>query len=155
VSNKSDLYKPGHQSEQLHRNIGENVTIGRQPVICRQQTNFGAGVRETSLLVMQNVGQLPNVMESTLFGQHQCIARWLSIKRKLITFNQYSQDIEKFADLLNVAIVNLKKAKHTMDGMLYMKLQQKLPAVMLASYHRWFFENHKLECVEVLQEYVV
>ena len=39
--------------------------------------------------------------------------------------------------------------------MLYIKLQQKLPATMLASYHRWLFENHKLECVEVLREYVV
>ena len=39
--------------------------------------------------------------------------------------------------------------------MLYMKLQQKLPASMLANYHRWLFENRKIECVEVLREYVV
>ena len=48
------------------------------------------------------------------------------------------KDIEKFADLLDVAIVNLKEANRTaelQDGMLYMKLQQKLPASMLANYH--------------------
>ena len=69
-----------------------------------------------------------------------------------------SKDIEKFADLLDVAIVNLKEANRTVElgeGMLYMKLQQKFPTPMLASYHRWLFENHKLECVEVLREYVV
>ena len=39
--------------------------------------------------------------------------------------------------------------------MLYMKLQQKLPASMLVNYHRWLFENRKIECVAVLCEYVV
>ena len=46
------------------------------------------------------------------------------------------EDIEKFADLLDVAIVNLKEANRTeelQDGILYMKLQQKLPASMLAN----------------------
>jgi len=51
-----------------------------------------------------------------------------------------SKDIEKYADLLDIAIVNLKEANHLeelRDGLLYMKLQKKLPASMLASYHRW------------------
>ena len=54
---------------------------------------------------------------------------------------------------LDVAIVNLKEANCTVelgDGMLYIKLQQKLPAARLASYHRWLFETHKLKCVEIL-----
>ena len=48
------------------------------------------------------------------------------------------KDIEKFADLLDVAIVNLKEAnrlEELQDGLLYMKLQKKLPATMLATYH--------------------
>jgi len=69
-----------------------------------------------------------------------------------------SKDIEKYADLLDVAIVNLKESNRTeelKDGMLYIKLQKKLPAQMLAAYHRWVFENHRVECVEVLREWVI
>ena len=54
----------------------------------------------------------------------------------------HSESHEDIADLLDVAIVNLKEANRTtelQDGMLYMKLQQKLPASMLANYHRWLF----------------
>ena len=69
-----------------------------------------------------------------------------------------SKDIEKYADLLDVAIVNLKESNRSeelKDGMLYIKLQKKLPAPMLAAYHRWVFENHRVECVEVLREWVI
>ena len=68
------------------------------------------------------------------------------------------KDIEKFADLLDVAIVNLKEAnrlEELQDGLLYMKLQKKLPATMLAAYHRWIFENRKKESVEVLREWAI
>ena len=47
--------------------------------------------------------------------------------------------MEKYADLLDIAIVNLKEANHLdelRDGLLYMKLQKKLPASMLTRYHR-------------------
>jgi len=68
-----------------------------------------------------------------------------------------SRDIEKFADLLDIAIVNLKESNRSeelKDGM-YIKLQKKLPATMLASYHRWVFDNHRIECVEVLCKWVI
>ena len=62
------------------------------------------------------------------------------------------KDMEKYADLLNIAIINLKEAnclEELRDGLLYMKLQKKLPALMLTRYHRWIYENHKIESVEV------
>ena len=68
------------------------------------------------------------------------------------------KDMEKYADLLDIAIVNLKEANHfeeLRDGLLYMKLQKKLPASMLTRYHRWIYENHKIELVEVLREWVI
>ena len=68
------------------------------------------------------------------------------------------KDIEKFADLLDVAIVNLKETHYPeelRDGMLYIKLQKKLPTQMLAAYHRWVFENYKIDNVEVLREWIV
>ena len=36
-----------------------------------------------------------------------------------------------------------------------MKLQKKFPASMLTQYHRWIFENHKIESVEVLRKWVI
>lgn len=54
-----------------------------------------------------------------------------------------SKDIERYADLLDIAIVNLKEANRSeelQNGLLYTK---KLPATMLAAYHRWIFENKK------------
>ena len=69
-----------------------------------------------------------------------------------------SKDIERYADLLDIAIVNLKEANRSeelQDGLLYMKLQKKLPATMLAAYHRWIFENRKKESVEVLREWAI
>ena len=55
-----------------------------------------------------------------------------------------ARDLDKFADLLDIAIINLKEANQTQelgDGSLYAKLQRKLPEAMLARYHRWIFEN--------------
>ena len=69
-----------------------------------------------------------------------------------------SKDIERYADLLDIAIVNLKEANRSeelQDGLLYMKLQKKLPTTMLAAYHRWIFENRKRESVEVLREWAI
>ena len=55
-----------------------------------------------------------------------------------------AKDLEKFADLLDVAIINLKEAGQNQelgDGSPYNKLQRKLSESMLAQYHRWAFEN--------------
>ena len=41
------------------------------------------------------------------------------------------------------------------DGLLYVKLQKKLPTSMLARYHRWIYEKYKIESVEVLREWVI
>ena len=51
----------------------------------------------------------------------------------------YAKDIEKFADLLDVAVMNLKEAgrfEELANGSLYLKLQRKVPESMLARYHR-------------------
>jgi len=68
------------------------------------------------------------------------------------------KDLEKYADMLDIAIVNLKEAncyEELRDGLLYMKLQKKLPTVMLTNYHRWIYEYHKVESVETLREWVI
>ena len=68
------------------------------------------------------------------------------------------KEIEKFTDPLDITIVNLKEANRSEDlndGLLYLKLQKKLPTSMLSSYHRWIFEKQKPESVESLREWVL
>ena len=68
------------------------------------------------------------------------------------------KELEKFADLLDITIVNLKEANRSEelnDGLLYLKLQKKLPTSMLSTYHRWIFEKQKSESVESLREWVL
>ena len=66
--------------------------------------------------------------------------------------------MEQFSDLLNVAIINLRASRqcHKLGtGSLYVKLQRNLPEMMLASYHRWIFENNHLESVETMSDWIV
>ena len=69
-----------------------------------------------------------------------------------------AKDLEQFADLLDSAVISLHEAgKHTElgDGFLYITLQRKLPQSMLASYHRWVYENDISESVITLKTWVV
>ena len=70
----------------------------------------------------------------------------------------YAKDIEKFADLLDIAVINLKEAgrqDELRNGSLYVKLQKKIPESMLPRYHRWIFEKREDESVEVLREWII
>ena len=69
-----------------------------------------------------------------------------------------AKDLEQFAELLDVAIINLRESRqyHKLGtGSLYVKLQRKLPEMILANYHRWIFENNHLESVETLRDWLV
>ena len=69
-----------------------------------------------------------------------------------------AKDIEDFADLLDIAMINLKEAgqhQELGDGSLYTKLQGKMPEPMLARYHRWVFEYNKEESVLALREWIM
>ena len=58
----------------------------------------------------------------------------------------------------DVSIINLRKPHlyHKLEtGSSYVRLQRKLPEMMLASYHRWIIENNHLESVETLRGWIV
>ena len=58
----------------------------------------------------------------------------------------------------DVLIINLRKPHlyHKLEtGSSYVRLQRKLPEMMLASYHRWLIENNHLESVEILRDWIV
>ncbi|XP_070560350.1 uncharacterized protein [Ptychodera flava] len=70
----------------------------------------------------------------------------------------YSRDIERFADLLDIAVVNLKESGRNDElgnGSLYTKLQKKMTESMLTQYHRWIFEKNKVESVETLRDWII
>ena len=69
-----------------------------------------------------------------------------------------AKDVEEFSDLLDVAIINFRESRQYHElrtGSLYVKLQRKVPEMMLANYHRWIFENNHLESVETLRDWIV
>ena len=69
-----------------------------------------------------------------------------------------AQELEQFADLLDMTIINLKEAGEHQDlgnGSLYIQLQRKLPQYLLARYHRWLFENNMTESVLALKTWVI
>ena len=68
-----------------------------------------------------------------------------------------AEDLEHFADLFDLTIINLPEAdefKDFGDGTLYTHLQRKLPQPLLARYHRWLFEKNMTESVESLKTWV-
>ena len=84
-----------------------------------------------------------NRLERKFGGKRRQIAIYLE---ELEQFRQIrpgnAKDIEEFADLLDIAMINLQKAGQHYelgDGSLYIKLQRKIPEAMLARYHRWIF----------------
>ena len=69
-----------------------------------------------------------------------------------------AKDLEQFSDLLDDAVINLRESRQYHElgtESLNVKLQRKLPEMMLASYHRWIFENNHLESVEKLRDWIV
>ena len=69
-----------------------------------------------------------------------------------------TKGLEKFSDLLNVTIVNLKEAGRHNDlksVSFHSRLQQKLPASLLIEYRRWLQENNFNESVEALCDFVL
>lgn len=68
-----------------------------------------------------------------------------------------SKDVEKFADLLDVAFVNLKEAGREGElgnGSLYTQLLKKMTEPMVVQFQRWLREHMKVENVTTLREWV-
>ena len=69
-----------------------------------------------------------------------------------------TEELERFADLLDITIINLREAgehQYLEDGYLYIQLQRKLSQSLLAKYQRWLFENNVPESVVALQTWVL
>ena len=70
----------------------------------------------------------------------------------------HPKDQEKFADLLNIAVINLKEENRIEElgnGTCYRKLLKKMPERMITQYQRWVFDKEKKENVENLRSFVI
>ena len=103
-----------------------------------------------SLKVIENLGHSATAyaaakerLEQKYGGMRRQIAIYLEDLEQFRPIRSgNAKDMEKFADLLDIAIINLRKAgqhQELGDGSLYTKLHRKLPEEMLARYHRWIF----------------
>ena len=69
-----------------------------------------------------------------------------------------AKDVEHFADLLDIIIINLKDygLYSELDSkLLYLVLCKKMTESMVTQYQRWVKENGKIESIEVLRDWVV
>ena len=69
----------------------------------------------------------------------------------------YARDVDKFADMVDVVVINLKESNRLEElgyGSLYFKLLKKLPESMIRDYQRWIFENSRHENVESLKDWI-
>ena len=90
-------------------------------------------------------------------GKRHQIALHLELDKFKPIHLGYSRDIEKFADLLDVTVVNLKEAgRHDEleNGSLYLSLRKKLTEPMLVQYHQWIYENGQYQSVETMREFI-
>ena len=56
----------------------------------------------------------------------------------------HPKDVEKFADLLDIAVINLKEENRIEElgnGTCYRKLLKKMPERMITQYQRWVFDK--------------
>ncbi|XP_065193163.1 uncharacterized protein LOC135824359 [Sycon ciliatum] len=96
-------------------------------------------------------------LEKKFGGKRRQVAMYVE---ELARFTGISGDdpreLERFADLLEVATVNLQDAGHFAElqaGTFYMNLLRKLSEKLVAQYQRWLFEQRKQESVLALLEW--
>ena len=98
-------------------------------------------------------------LERKFGGKSRQIALYLEELQEFTQIRQgHAKDIEEFADLLDIAMINLQEAGQQYElgvWSLYAKLQRKIPEAMLARYHRWVFVYSKEESVLALREWIL
>ena len=97
-------------------------------------------------------------LERKFGGAKRVITRFLDELESFSPIrNESAKEIERFSDLLDIAVINLKEANHTedlLDGSLYHRLLKKLPQSMLTRYNRKVDEQRLKESVETLRDFV-
>ncbi|XP_065198351.1 uncharacterized protein LOC135829896 [Sycon ciliatum] len=97
-------------------------------------------------------------LERKFGGQRRQVAIQLETLEAFQPIQRYNpQALEKFADLLEIAVVNLKDAGRHMElqnGTFFSRLLSKLTKQMVAQYQRWLYEHQQTEDVLSLLKWV-
>ena len=118
-----------------------------------------------ALQVVEDLGHSANAYEAAkqrldrkFGGKRRQLLVYLDEVEKLRPLREgCAADFDKFADILDIVVLNLKEAGKTDElgcGSLYLKLQRKIPEATLARYHRWICERNMTESVEVLRQWI-
>ena len=88
-------------------------------------------------------------LERKFGGQRRLVAVHLEALEKFPAMRSANaQELERFAELLDVAVVNLKASGQTQE--FYVRLTQKLGVSLLLSYKKWIHQTSTSESVEAL-----
>ncbi|XP_065182634.1 uncharacterized protein LOC135813469 [Sycon ciliatum] len=97
-------------------------------------------------------------LERKFGGQRRQVAIQLETLEVFQPIQRYNpQALEKFADLLEIAVANLKDAGRHMElqnGTFFSRLLSKLTKQMVAQYQRWLYEHQQTEDVLSLLKWV-
>ncbi|XP_065196475.1 uncharacterized protein LOC135827967 [Sycon ciliatum] len=117
-----------------------------------------------ALAVVQNLGFTPSAysaarrrLEKRYGGQRRLVAVHMQELEDFPAVKNRAADFEKFADLLEVAVVKMTDAGMTSElgtGTLYTRMQKKLATENLVQYHRWVQETSANESVTTLLDWV-
>eukprot|EP00117_Sycon_ciliatum_P016997 scpid5959/ scgid16188/ len=118
-----------------------------------------------ALASIESLGYTPSAYEAAMrrldrkFGgdQRQLSLQYEQVEACPIIRSGRAGDLQKFADLLDVLVVNLLdsgKGNELGDGLLYRKLLAKLPAGMLTQFNRWCHQKPCQPGIQALLEWV-
>ena len=123
-------------------------------------------LEDEALDVIKNLGHSATAyhaakerLERRYGGQRRQIALCLERLEKLQPIRRGNpKDLKRFADLLDIAVINLKDAgrfDELSNGTFYICLQKTIPEEKLVEYHRWLHDKLEEENVESLRRWVI
>ena len=100
-----------------------------------------------------------NTLKRRFGGERRQLQNYLEDVKKIKPLQEGSiQELEKFADILVGIIVTLREHNRSSElepgSLLFSLVVEKIPKTMLSRYFRWASENHHLESLETLRDWI-
>lgn len=90
-------------------------------------------------------------------GNRRQVQTHLDELKRMKPLKEDAKKLEKFADTLERAVINLQENGRKSDleaGTLYTILLEKIPGKLLSQYYRWLRENKEPESLEMLKIWI-
>lgn len=92
------------------------------------------------------------------FGEQRQVNKFLEeIDTFPVIKYENARILERFADMLDIALINMKESnvQDRHSGFMYLQLMKKLPESMITRYQRWLYEKEIIESVEALRDWIL